>query len=122
METCFTSLKALHRREPALKSSSSMWMFPIYGLATFFTPLSGMLKNKPLWIRGLIYMCSIFTAEYTTGRLLQSIDACPWDYSRHRFHVRGVIRLDFAPLWFMAGLLFEYITDNRHYQKTDNDT
>ena len=30
-----------------------------------------------------------------------------WDYSRAKFNIKGVIRLDYAPLWFTAGLFFE---------------
>ena len=32
-----------------------------------------------------------------------------WDYSHTPFHYRGVIRLDYAPVWFVTGLLFEKI-------------
>ena len=58
-------------------------------------------------------MALIFTAEYVTGRLLRSLRACPWDYTGCRFSVDGLIRLDFAPLWFVAGLLFERITQGK---------
>ena len=58
-------------------------------------------------------MALIFTAEYVTGRLLRSLRACPWDYTGCRFSVDGLIRLDFAPLWFGAGLLFERITQGK---------
>ena len=59
---------------------------------------------------GLIYMVLIFIAEYITGIWLTSIGICPWDYSLWPDNVGGVIRLKFAPLWFMTGLLFEYLT------------
>ena len=32
---------------------------------------------------------------------------CPWDYSRARSNIQGVIRLDYAPVWFLTGLLYE---------------
>ena len=51
--------------------------------------------------------------EYVTGRLLRSLRACPWDYTGCRFSVDGLIRLDFAPLWFGAGLWFERITQGK---------
>lgn len=35
---------------------------------------------------------------------------CPWDYTGRPMNVNGLIRLDFAPLWFGTGLLFEWIT------------
>lgn len=34
---------------------------------------------------------------------------CPWDYSHAKTNIDGVIRLDYAPLWMAAGLLFERI-------------
>ena len=38
---------------------------------------------------------------------------CPWDYTGRHSNIDGLIRLDFAPLWFMTGLLFEQITKKR---------
>lgn len=34
---------------------------------------------------------------------------CPWDYSDCPLQYQGVIRFDFAPLWFLTGLLFERV-------------
>ena len=51
----------------------------------------------------------IFIGEFFTGSLLRKMDACPWDYSDAPLNIRGLIRLDYAPLWFGAGLLFEKI-------------
>ena len=64
------------------------------------------------WIirHGLLYMVLIFTAEYLSGAFLQSKGICPWDYTGYQTSVNGLIRLDFAPLWFLAGLLFERIS------------
>jgi uncharacterized membrane protein len=109
MEICFTSMKALRRRDKALTARSSMLMFPIYGSAALLTPLFGLLKNKPPFVRGLIYMGTIYAGEYTSGAFLSKRHACPWDYSGHKFHVNGLIRLDFAPFWFSAGLFFEWL-------------
>lgn len=107
MEIIFTSLDALRRREMTLKGNTSLWMFPIYGSAALLKPLCGLLKNRPVWLRGATYMSLIYSVEYLTGKLLSKYKLCPWDYSRSRFHVDNVIRLDFAPYWFCAGLMFE---------------
>ena len=32
---------------------------------------------------------------------------CPWDYSGAKTSIKGVIRLDYAPYWMIAGLIFE---------------
>ncbi len=59
------------------------------------------------FIRGTVYMLCIYAAEYTTGSLLKKWDACPWDYSRSKWNYRGLIRFDYAPAWFCAGLFYE---------------
>lgn len=116
MEIIFTSLHSLRRRDLKLTGTTSLWMFPIYGCAAFLNPIRKLLKNKPAWIRGLSYMSLIFSTEYLTGALLKRKDLCPWDYGRNRFHINRLIRLDYAPNWFGAGLLFEYIL--RHKDRT----
>lgn len=107
MEIIFTSLGALRRRELPLMGQTSLWMFPIYGSAAFFRPLFAFLKHLSLPVRGTIYALSIFSAEYASGRLLEKHDLCPWNYKRCHWHIDGLIRLDFFPYWFMAGLFFE---------------
>jgi len=87
-------------------------MFPIYGMASLLYPLCRLLKGKNILLRGGIYTCIIFAGEFLSGTLLQKIKACPWDYSNARLNVKGLIRLDYAPLWFGAGLLFEKILSN----------
>ncbi len=107
MEILFTSVDALRRRDLTLTGNTSLWMFPIYGCAAILAPVSPLLQKRPLWFRGMTYMSLIFSTEYLTGRLLSRYKLCPWDYGRCRWHIRRVIRLDFAPCWFGAGLLFE---------------
>ena len=107
MEILFTSLNALRSRDKTLTGHTSLWMFPIYGCAALLSPVCRILKEKSVWTRGLAYMCLIFSAEYISGKLLFSKNLCPWDYSGSRFQVSRVIRLDYAPYWFIAGLFFE---------------
>ncbi len=114
IEIIYTALASLRRRELKLCGTTSLWMFPIYGCAVFLKPVTKLLQKKPFWIRGLTYMTLIFSAEYTTGSLLARHDLCPWDYYRSRFHIKRLIRLDFAPNWFGAGLLFEYLLKQKN--------
>ncbi len=109
LEVLFTALGSLRRREFRLTGTTSVWMFPIYGAAAFLTPVFRAMHRRPLWLRGLTYTALIFSAEYASGRFLRRYRLCPWDYSRSRFHVGKVIRLDYAPNWFGAGLLFERV-------------
>ena len=113
MEILFTALHSLRRRDMTLKGNTSVWMFPIYGCAAFFIYIYKALRDKPFWTRGLAYMGLIFSGEFISGRLLDKHAMCPWDYSKSPFNIKKVIRLDYAPLWFGAGLLFERLL--RHH-------
>lgn len=107
IEIMFTAGGALRRRDMTLRGNTSLWMFPIYGCAAILAPISRLLRRKPAWFRGVTYMSLIYTAEFFTGQLLKHRALCPWDYGRSRWNVGRVIRLDYAPCWFAAGLLFE---------------
>lgn len=113
MEIVFTALGALRRRELPLTGQTSLWMFPIYGSAALFQPLFVLLRHCHLAIRGTVYALGIFGMEYAGGRLLSRYGLCPWDYRRHHWHVDGLIRLDFFPFWFLAGLAFEHLLTGR---------
>lgn len=113
MEIVFTSLNALRCRDFKLKGNTSIWMFPIYGCAALFGPVSRLLTHCNRFVRGLIYMSLIFCAEFTSGKLLSRHDLCPWDYQKSPWNIKRLIRLDYAPLWFGAGLLFEQVVKKK---------
>lgn len=113
LEILFTSADSFRRRQFTLKGNTSLYMFPIYGMAAFLAPVCRLLKGKPLLFRGLTYAGLIFTGEYITGALLSRKSLCPWDYARSKWHVNRLIRLDYIPFWALAGLLFEkLLTEN----------
>lgn len=109
MEIVFTAVGSLRRREMQLMGQTSLYMFPIYGCAALFQPAFFLVKKISLPFRALIYAMSIFTAEFLSGTLLAKRSVCPWNYGCHRWHVNGLIRLDFLPFWSLAGLLYEYV-------------
>lgn len=109
IEIIFTSLGAFLQGDLRLIGQTSLWMFPIYGLAAFIKPLYEVIKKLPLLLRGCIYSFCILICEYISGMLLKKHHLCPWDYSNSPTNINGVIRLDYAPLWALAGLLFERI-------------
>lgn len=109
MEILWTGLHALRSRNLKLTGNSSLWMFPIYGSAAFLTPVMEKMKKKNIFCRGFLYMIFIFCGEYVSGRLLRSHDLCPWDYSKSPWQYQSVIRLDYAPVWFLVGLLYERV-------------
>lgn len=110
MEIVWTGLHSLFRGDYRLMGTTSLWMFLIYGLAVFLEPIYSLLASRPLALRGGIYMLCIFIAEYAAGWWLRGmVGACPWDYSTSRFQIQGVIRLDYAPVWFAVGIFYEKI-------------
>lgn len=109
MEVLWTSFCSVKNKNSKLTGHTSAFMFPIYGMASIIKPASEKLKgrNKDVLERGIIYTMGIYAMEYVTGMLLKKKDMCPWDYSESRYNIKGVIRLDYAPLWFMVGLMYE---------------
>ncbi len=126
LEVIFTSAESILARDWRLMGHTSLLMFPIYGMGALLGPIgcrvdrwigdgsSGMgtsLNQTDRAIRhGMLYMVLIFLAEYLCGMFLKDKGICPWDYTGRHSSVNGLIRLDFAPLWFLTGLLFERIT------------
>lgn len=137
MEVMFTSVDSIMAGDWRLMGRTSLLMFPIYGMGALLLPVNclidqwiagiqghergrespireGLRSQAAILVRhGLIDMVLIFTAEYISGLWLTGLGICPWDYSMCPDHVRGVIRLRFAPLWFGAGLLLEWLTERR---------
>lgn len=109
LEILWTGFHSLLNGDSRLMGHSSLWMFPIYGMAAMISPVYSLLKPLNIIFRGLIYMLCIFAVEYVTGTILQGLHLCPWDYSQAPYNINGVIRLDYAPLWFAVGLFFEWM-------------
>ncbi|MDD2401655.1 MAG: hypothetical protein PHI90_01410 [Clostridia bacterium] len=114
MEIFWTGLGSLFMGNWELPGHTYIWMFPIYGLAVFLEPVQNKIEYLPWYLRGTIWAVIIFSLEYLTGGILIGLlGECPWDYSNSTFyHVQGIIRLDYFPVWFVVGLLFERIHDN----------
>jgi uncharacterized membrane protein len=111
-EVFWTGLGSLMKGDVKLAAFTYIWMFPIYGMAVFLEDVHDRIRELPTIIRGSIYTILIFAVEYITGMLLKLlIGVCPWDYSGNILSINGVIRLDFIPVWFFAGLIFERIHD-----------
>jgi len=109
MEIVWTGIGSLAKGDLRLVSTTSIWMFFIYGLVAFFEPLCDTISVLPFYARGGLYVVSIFLIEYFTGGFLRKLALCPWDYSGSRFSYKGLVRFDYAPVWFAAGLVFERI-------------
>jgi hypothetical protein len=115
-EIVFTGMRgAAANRDWRLEGHSYLWMFPIYGSAAYlFEPLHDRLRGASIWQRAAAYSAGIMSIEYVTGiALRRAVGAVPWDYTGHgRFVLPGgATRLDYAPLWAVAGLALERVDD-----------
>ncbi|MBE5964106.1 MAG: hypothetical protein E7252_04110 [Lachnospira sp.] len=113
LEVIWTGFMSFTNSNFSLMATTSLWMFPIYGCAAFIKPISRIICNYNFIIRGGIYVMLIFTGEFIFGMILKNFGICPWNYNNAPYNVCGVIRLDYAPLWFISGLIFEkFLTSN----------
>ncbi len=118
LEIIWTGLGSLLVGDPRLTARTYLWMFPIYGLAVFFEPVHDLIRPWPVLVRGLSWTLIFFVVEYLTGWMLRAVvGASPWDYSGAALQLHGLIRLDYAPVWFILGLLYEKLHDWLHRTK-----
>lgn len=109
LEISWTGFHSLLKGQMTMMGKTSLLMFPIYGCAAFIEPIYEKISFLPVVFRGLLYTVGFFAVEYASGSLLKYFHMCPWDYSLSPFQYKGVIRLDYAPLWFGTSLVFEKI-------------
>lgn len=97
-----------------------LWMLPIYGIGGFilnFIHNNVVLDVWYVWrnaflMAGLIYTPLIFIFEFTSGWVLKKIvGRCPWDYGEAKYGIMGLIRLDYAPFWFILTLFVKPVSD-----------
>lgn len=117
-EVAFTSVAGVvdgSSRDWRLRGHSYLWMGPIYALIAFlYEPLHDRLRARSRWQRASAYAAGFLACELATGAAIRrAVGLVPWDYtSRSRLTAgRGVVRLDYAPLWAIAGLAAERLDD-----------
>ena len=109
MEVLWTGIFSLLKKNYYLTANTSFWMFFICGSAVFFEPVCKNLLFLPIMVRGGIYMVFIYGMEYATGKVLKFFNTCPWDYSHNKFNIEGIICLNYAPVWFAVGIIYETV-------------
>lgn len=107
LEVAWTGLRSFVEGDLTFTGHSSVIMFFIYGSVVLIEPYFTELNERSIVLRGIIYMALIFAAEYFSGLFLTALNMCPWSYIGSEFNVRGVVRLDYMPLWFGVGLMYE---------------
>ncbi|XP_051946529.1 transmembrane protein 229B-like isoform X1 [Xyrauchen texanus] len=110
-EVVFTAAWDLYyTHDQRLAGHTSLWALLIYSSAIFVMEgLSAKLQNKhcPLPVRLIVYALFIYLWEFSWGFLLRLFRACPWDYSEFRYNFMGLITLEYALPWALAGLIAE---------------
>jgi uncharacterized membrane protein len=113
IEVLFTSLvdAATGAGDVRLRGYSYVWMHPVWGVGLLLgEKLSQCFQRAGLGraTRAVLGMAVCFAVEYSAGALLVAlIGRCPWDYSASVWNVNGLIRLDYAPFWWMCCLVYE---------------
>jgi uncharacterized membrane protein len=94
-----------------LMGYSYLWMHPIWGTGLLLGErLVGVLRRAGInrVTRSFIGMGVCFSVEYVMGAALVGlIGRCPWDYSAAALSVDGLIRLDYAPFWWLCAFCVE---------------
>lgn len=109
MEIIWTGFHSLLTGNLQLHAYTSLWMFLIYGSAIFLEPIHDIIKDWRWPVRGFLWIILIWGIEYTSGLIIFSLlKVYPWFYTG-AFAVDNLVRLDFAPAWFLAGLIFERV-------------
>jgi len=110
VEVLFTGLAAaIFERDRSATGKTYLWMHPIWGLSCLALERVHQLFGDSSWlVRGAVYLVVIYLAEFGFGWFLRRVlGRCPWDYGTRGINIRGLIRLDYAPAWLVAALLFE---------------
>ena len=95
-------------RHPSATARTYLWMHPVYGAGGLLLEQIDRLTSAwPRAARAAAYVPAIYAVEASAGALLRRVlGRCPWDYTGRGWHVGGLIRLDFAPAWWLVGYLF----------------
>jgi len=103
-----TSLMEGRSWDWSLAGNSYIWMFFIYGSASFLVPFAmDKMVKLPLFVRLLIYSTGIYLVEFVSGFLLDKLTGtCPWEY-KTGLQIMGYIRLDYLPAWMGFSFLLE---------------
>lgn len=96
-----------------LKTRSSLWSAPVYGLSTVVSmslldAKLPMFFHLPWYVRGLCYAPIIWAWEYCWGRTLEKINIQAWEYARSLIRWKRLIRLEYGGFWFILGLCLEW--------------
>lgn len=106
----FTAIRSsIAERRYEFEGEASLILFPFYGMITIIYPLIAIhMGSIPWYGRGAIYTLTFYVAQYLLGLGLTRIGICPWKYPPG-WSIGGLVRVSDAPVWFIAGLLIEWL-------------
>lgn len=120
LEVFWTSISHLiEARNPRLVGKTYLWMFPIYAVVpSIYLFVLSHFQGTSIFIRGIFYMIGFYLLEFISGYLIKkAVGVSPWNYQDHsiklfgktyKTHFKGIICLEYAPVWYIYGILFEF--------------
>jgi hypothetical protein len=114
MEVIATSIMDFVKyRDPRLKGETYLWMLPVYAVVPYiYIFVQSTFPDIGWVVKGLVYMLAFYLLELIAGLLIKAIvGVSPWNYKNYRFHFKEVICLDYAPVWFIYGIVGEMYYD-----------
>jgi hypothetical protein len=111
MEVVATSIMDFIKyRDPRLKGETYLWMLPVYAAVPYIYMFVTSTFIDSGWIvKGFIYMIAFYLLELLAGLIIKAlVGVSPWNYKDYRFHFKEVICLEYAPVWFIYGVVGEW--------------
>ena len=96
-------------RDPRLKGETYLWMLPVYAAVPYiYLFVTSTFKDSGWIVKGFIYMIAFYLLELLAGLIIKAlVGVSPWNYKDYRFHFKEVICLEYAPVWFIYGVVGE---------------
>ncbi|XP_028306076.1 transmembrane protein 229A [Gouania willdenowi] len=115
-EVLFTAMfNLVEKPDQTLSGHTSLWSFLMYGSCSFVVEKLYIhlhySRGWGTWQRLPIYICFIYTWEFTCGLLLRQFDACSWDYSHYPQNFMGLITLLYLPGWVCLSLYQDLLSN-----------
>lgn len=115
-EVLFTSIfNLVEKSDRTLSGHTSLWSFLMYGSCSFVVEKLYLHlhynRGWGTWRRLPIYICFIYTWEFSWGLVLRQFDACSWDYSHYPQNFMGLITLLYLPGWVCLSLYQDVLSN-----------
>ncbi|XP_061108360.1 transmembrane protein 229A [Conger conger] len=115
-EVVFTSIFNLFEKsDRTLSGHTSLWSFLMYGSCSYVVEKLYLhlhfKRGWSTWKRLPVYICFIYTWEFSWGLALRHYGACSWDYSHYPLNFMGLITLLYLPGWVCLSLYQDILSN-----------